>query len=45
MAEPPAGGGKVQRLYEGWGYRPFNSQRATEVSPELVAMIRAVAVG
>ncbi|GLW55517.1 GNAT family N-acetyltransferase [Kitasatospora phosalacinea] len=45
MVNPLAGGGKVQRLYEGWGYRPFNSQRASEVSPELVVMIRSAAVG
>ncbi|MFD7732419.1 GNAT family N-acetyltransferase [Kitasatospora phosalacinea] len=45
MVNPLAGGGKVQRLYEGWGYRPFDSQRASEVSPELVAMIRSGSVG
>ncbi|QKW24031.1 GNAT family N-acetyltransferase [Kitasatospora sp. NA04385] len=42
MVNPLAGDGRVQRLYEGWGYRPFNSQRATGVSPRLVAMARPI---
>ncbi|AUG80916.1 acetyltransferase [Kitasatospora sp. MMS16-BH015] len=40
MVNPLAGDGKVQRVYESWGYRRFNSQSATAASPELAAMVR-----
>ncbi|RKE23094.1 GNAT family N-acetyltransferase [Streptomyces sp. TLI_171] len=40
MVNPLAGDGKVRRLYESWGYTPFNSQPASAVSPELTVMIR-----
>ncbi len=40
MVNPLAGDGKVQRLYETWGYRPFNAQQPTADSPRLAAMIR-----
>ncbi|RKT18466.1 hypothetical protein BX285_2889 [Streptomyces sp. 1114.5] len=40
MVNPLAGDGKVRRLYESWGYRPFNVQRPTPDSPRLSVMIR-----
>ncbi|MFJ5921702.1 GNAT family N-acetyltransferase [Kitasatospora sp. NPDC092948] len=40
MVNPLAGDGKVRALYGTWGYRPFNSQRATPDSPELTVMVR-----
>ncbi|MFI6152998.1 GNAT family N-acetyltransferase [Kitasatospora sp. NPDC051170] len=40
MVNPLAGGGKVLAVYEGWGYRAFNSQAATADSPRLVVMVR-----
>ncbi|RAJ47129.1 hypothetical protein K353_00330 [Kitasatospora sp. SolWspMP-SS2h] len=42
MVNPLAGEGKVLRQYESWGYRRFNSQRSTPLSPELTAMIRPI---
>ncbi len=45
MVNPLAGEGKVLRLYEGWGYRGYNSQAATPLSPELTAMIRPIHPG
>jgi GNAT superfamily N-acetyltransferase len=42
MVNPLAGEGKVLRLYEGWGYRGYNSQAASSLSPELTAMIRPI---
>ncbi|MEV7213356.1 GNAT family N-acetyltransferase [Kitasatospora cineracea] len=42
MVNPLAGEGKVLRLYESWGYRGYNSQAATPLSPELTAMIRPI---
>nr|WP_035956231.1 acetyltransferase [Kitasatospora sp. NRRL B-11411] len=42
MVNPLAGEGKVLRLYEGWGYRGYNSQAGTPLSPELTAMIRPI---
>ncbi|MGW4648113.1 GNAT family N-acetyltransferase [Kitasatospora sp. NPDC004289] len=41
MVNPLAGDGKVQALYESWGYQPFNSQQPSPESPRLTAMIRA----
>ncbi|MFD8783522.1 hypothetical protein [Kitasatospora sp. NPDC059599] len=32
--------GKVQRLYEAWGYRAFTTQQPSPHSPRLTAMIR-----
>ena len=40
LVNPLAGDGKVQRLYEAWGYTVFNSQQPSPESPKLVAMIR-----
>ncbi|MFI5529365.1 GNAT family N-acetyltransferase [Kitasatospora sp. NPDC051853] len=40
MVNPLAGEGRVQRLYESWGYREFNSQPATADSPRLAVMVR-----
>ncbi|MFJ9444466.1 hypothetical protein ACIRRH_21685 [Kitasatospora sp. NPDC101235] len=37
---PLAGDGKVQRLYETWGYQAFNAQQPSPDSPQLTAMIR-----
>lgn len=41
MVNPLAGDGKVQALYESWGYEAFNSQRPSPESPRLTAMVRA----
>ncbi|WP_425557721.1 GNAT family N-acetyltransferase [Kitasatospora cystarginea] len=41
MVNPLAGDGKVQALYESWGYQPVNSQQPSPDSPRLTAMIRA----
>jgi hypothetical protein len=41
MVNPLAGDGKVQALYESWGYRAVNSQQPSPESPRLVAMMRA----
>lgn len=40
LVNPLAGDGKVQRLYETWGYTAFNSQQPGPESPKLTAMIR-----
>ncbi|MEV7359195.1 GNAT family N-acetyltransferase [Kitasatospora sp. NPDC091276] len=40
MVNPLAGDGKVQRLYETWGYQAFNAQQPSPESPRLTAMIR-----
>jgi GNAT superfamily N-acetyltransferase len=40
LVNPLAGDGKVERLYEAWGYTAFNSQQPNPESPKLVAMIR-----
>src|SRR6185312_8766866 len=40
MVNPLAGDGKVQALYETWGYQAFNAQQPSPDSPHLVAMIR-----
>ncbi|MEY9887685.1 GNAT superfamily N-acetyltransferase [Catenulispora sp. MAP5-51] len=40
LVNPLAGDGKVQGLYEAWGYTAFNSQQPSPGSPKLVAMIR-----
>ncbi|MEU8926159.1 hypothetical protein AB0D10_35390 [Kitasatospora sp. NPDC048545] len=32
--------GKVQRLYEAWGYRAFTTRQPSPHSPRLTAMIR-----
>nr|WP_189273765.1 GNAT family N-acetyltransferase [Kitasatospora griseola] len=40
MVNPLAGDGKVQALYEAWGYQAFNSQQPSPDSPRLTAMIR-----
>ncbi|MFE0460006.1 GNAT family N-acetyltransferase [Kitasatospora sp. NPDC058965] len=40
MVNPLAGDGKVQALYESWGYHAFNSQEPTADSPRLVVMVR-----
>lgn len=40
LVNPLAGEGKVQALYETWGYMPFNHQQPSPDSPALTAMIR-----
>lgn len=40
LVNPQAGDGKVQAVYAGWGYVPFNSQQPSPGSAALVAMIR-----
>ncbi|MER5639488.1 GNAT family N-acetyltransferase [Kitasatospora sp. NPDC002227] len=42
MVNPLAGGGKVRRVYESWGYRAFNAQPPSSVSPELTVMVRPI---
>ncbi|MFD4661432.1 GNAT family N-acetyltransferase [Kitasatospora sp. NPDC058444] len=41
MVNPLAGDGKVQALYETWGYQAFNSQSSSPSSPRLTVMARA----
>jgi GNAT superfamily N-acetyltransferase len=40
LVNPLAGDGKVQALYEAWGYAAFNQQQPSPDSPTLTAMIR-----
>ncbi|MFD7640560.1 GNAT family N-acetyltransferase [Kitasatospora sp. NPDC059795] len=40
MVNPAAGEGKVQSLYESWGYRSVNGQAASANSPRLTVMMR-----
>ncbi|MFG2692041.1 GNAT family N-acetyltransferase [Kitasatospora sp. NPDC051984] len=40
MVNPLAGDGKVQALYESWGYQAINSQQPSPDSPRLTAMVR-----
>jgi hypothetical protein len=40
LVNPLAGEGKVQGLYETWGYTAFNRQQPSPDSPALTAMIR-----
>lgn len=40
MVNPLAGDGKVQAVYESWGYQAVNSQQPTPDSPRLAAMVR-----
>ncbi|MGW2545493.1 GNAT family N-acetyltransferase [Kitasatospora sp. NPDC001574] len=40
MVNPLAGDGKVQRLYQSWGYEAFNAQQPSPDSPRLTAMVR-----
>jgi GNAT superfamily N-acetyltransferase len=40
LVNPLAGEGKVQSLYETWGYTAFNRQQPSPDSPALTAMIR-----
>lgn len=40
MVNPAAGEGKVQRLYESWGYRSIGTSRPSPHSPVLTAMVR-----
>ncbi|MGP8301661.1 GNAT family N-acetyltransferase [Streptomyces inhibens] len=42
MVNPLAGDGKVQRLYETWGYKGIGQSQPSPDSPVLKAMIRAV---
>lgn len=42
LVNPLAGDGKVQRLYETWGYQAFNAQQPSPESPRLTAMIRPI---
>ncbi len=41
LVNPAAGDGKVQRLYESWGYHPISTQQPSPESPKLTAMIRS----
>ncbi|MGW8954750.1 GNAT family N-acetyltransferase [Streptomyces sp. NPDC055709] len=43
MVNPAAGDGKVQRLYESWGYRSVGTSQPSPHSPVLTAMIRPLA--
>ncbi|GAA2830661.1 hypothetical protein GCM10010441_63990 [Kitasatospora paracochleata] len=40
MVNPLAGDGKVQAVYESWGYRAINSQPPSPDSPRLAVMVR-----
>ncbi|MEV7121806.1 GNAT family N-acetyltransferase [Kitasatospora griseola] len=40
MVNPLAGDGKVQSLYESWGYEAINNQQPSPESPRLTAMVR-----
>ncbi|MGW1174821.1 GNAT family N-acetyltransferase [Kitasatospora sp. NPDC002543] len=42
LVNPLAGDGKVQRLYEAWGYQAFNARQPSPDSPRLTAMIRPI---
>ncbi|MFD5079613.1 GNAT family N-acetyltransferase [Streptomyces sp. NPDC058371] len=42
MVNPAAGDGKVQRLYESWGYQSIGISRPSPESPILTAMIRPI---
>ncbi|MFH8573052.1 GNAT family N-acetyltransferase [Streptomyces sp. NPDC017993] len=42
LVNPTAGEGKVQRLYETWGYQTLSSQTPSPGSPPLAAMLRAI---
>ncbi|MFF4647024.1 GNAT family N-acetyltransferase [Streptomyces sp. NPDC001389] len=43
MVNPAAGEGKVQRVYESWGYRAIGTVRPSPDSPALTAMVRPLA--
>ncbi|MFE0736616.1 GNAT family N-acetyltransferase [Streptomyces sp. NPDC058855] len=43
MVNPEAGDGKVQRVYESWGYTVIGASRPSPDSPVLTAMIRPIA--
>ncbi|AVZ75812.1 GNAT family N-acetyltransferase [Streptomyces lunaelactis] len=45
MVNPAAGEGKVQRLYESWGYRSIGTSQPTPDSPVLTAMVRRLPPG
>ncbi|MFJ7247082.1 GNAT family N-acetyltransferase [Kitasatospora sp. NPDC098652] len=40
LVNPLAGDGKVQALYESWGYQAINAQQPSPESPRLTAMVR-----
>ncbi|MDT9683254.1 GNAT family N-acetyltransferase [Streptomyces sp. TRM76323] len=40
MVNPEAGGGKVHRLYERWGYRSIGNSQPSPQSPALTVMVR-----
>lgn len=42
MVNPAAGDGKVQRLYEGWGYTVIGNVQPSPESPVLACMARPV---
>ncbi|MEU2950920.1 GNAT family N-acetyltransferase [Streptomyces xanthochromogenes] len=42
LVNPAAGDGKVQRLYETWGYETVSAQQPSPGSPPLAAMIRNI---
>ncbi|MBT2478994.1 GNAT family N-acetyltransferase [Streptomyces sp. ISL-94] len=44
MVNPAAGGGKVMRLYEGWGYSEIGTVQPSPESPWLVCMGRSTHV-
>ncbi|MGV9690775.1 hypothetical protein ACWDUX_16870 [Streptomyces sp. NPDC003444] len=45
MINASAGDGKVQRVYESWGYEAIGTSRPSPESPVLTAMIRPTGVG
>lgn len=45
LVNPQAGGGKVQALYEGWGYEVVSAQQPSADGPVLTAMLRMIRPG
>ncbi|MFE0773827.1 GNAT family N-acetyltransferase [Streptomyces sp. NPDC058861] len=45
MVNASAGDGKVQRVYETWGYEAIGTSRPSPESPVLTAMIRPIGTG
>jgi hypothetical protein len=42
LVNPLAGNGKVQALYERWGYQEISTQQPSPDGPVLTAMLRAI---
>ncbi|AZK96204.1 MULTISPECIES: GNAT family N-acetyltransferase [Streptomyces] len=45
LVDPAAGGGKVQAVYESWGYEKLGEQQPFPDSPRFAAMIRPLLTG